>query len=61
VRRHTKLPPADPVDLAPEILAGLAAFDPADFAVAIVDVPGRAVVVTRTFYEDLRKRTDAAG
>jgi hypothetical protein len=61
VRSHTKSPtPSDQVDIAPTIIRGLAACDPADLAVAIVDVPGCAVVVTRACYEDLRRRADAA-
>lgn len=61
VSRHANpLCPADSIDVAPTIIRGLATCDPADLAVAVVDVPGRAVVVTRSFYEDLRRRTDAA-
>ena len=61
VSRHANpLRPADSIDVAPTIIRGLATCDPADLAVAVVDVPGRAVVVTRTLYEDLRRRTDAA-
>ena len=61
VSRHAKFSLANPpTDIAPTILRGLSACDPTDLAVAVVDVPGRAVVVTRTLYENLRGRTDAA-
>lgn len=61
VRKHANSPPsAHPVDIASTIFRGLATCAPADLAVAVVDVPGCAVVVTRACYEDLRRRTDAA-
>jgi hypothetical protein len=61
VRNHTKSPtPSDQVDIALTVVRGLATFDPTDLTVAVVDVPGRAVVVTRACYEELRRRTDAA-
>lgn len=60
VKKHTGAPaPADPVDFAATILRGLATCDPADLAVAVVDIPGRALVVTRACYEEFRSRTDA--
>ena len=31
-------------------------YDPADITVAVVDVPGRAVVVTRACYDDLQEK-----
>lgn len=61
VSRHVKSPlPGQPIDIVPMIVRGLATCDLADLAVAVVDVPGNAVVVTRACYEDLRRRTDAA-
>jgi hypothetical protein len=61
VKRHATAPPAAPPNaIAPTILRGLATCELADLAVAVVDVPGCAVVVTRALYEDLRRRTDAA-
>lgn len=61
VSRHVKSPsPGQPIDIAPTIIRGLSTCNLADLAVAVVDVPGRAVVVTRALYEDLRRRTDAA-
>jgi hypothetical protein len=61
VRRHANSPPpVQPSDIVPTIIRGLATCDLADLAVVVVDVPGRAVVVTRSCYDDLRRRTDAA-
>jgi hypothetical protein len=40
-------------DVAPGVLDGLATYRPTDLAVAVVDVPGRAVTLTRTCYEEL--------
>ncbi len=61
MKSHTKSPhPPIEMDVASTICRGLATCDPGDLAVGIVDVPGRAVVVTRACYEDLRRRSDAA-
>jgi len=60
VRRHANSPPDQPIDIVPTIIRGLSTCDLADLAVAVVDVPGRAVVVTRAFYDEFRRRTDAA-
>ena len=47
---------AQPVDVAATVLGGLATCDAADLTVAIVDVPGRAVVVTRAYYDELQEK-----
>jgi ParB-like chromosome segregation protein Spo0J len=60
VKSHAKSLPAQPIDIAPTIVKGLATCDLADLAVAVLDVPGRAVVVTRACYDEFRRRTDAA-
>ncbi len=48
--------PAQPVDVAATVLRGLATCAAADLTVAIVDVPGRAVVVTRAYYDELKEQ-----
>ena len=48
--------PAQPVDVAATVLSGLATCAAADLTVAIVDVPGRAVVVTRAYYDELQEK-----
>ena len=48
--------PVQPVDVAATVLHGLAMYGPADLTVAIVDVPGRAVVVTRACYDELQEK-----
>ena len=47
---------APPPDVAATILDGLARFDASDISVAVIDVPGRAVVVTRACYEALQEQ-----
>ena len=50
--------PVPPDDVPAIVLGGLAMYDPADLTVAVVDIPGRAVVVTRACYDELwAKRT----
>ena len=57
VRAHADTAaPAQPADVAATVLAGLPMYDPADLTVAVVDVPGRAVVVTRACYKELQQR-----
>ena len=57
VRAHADTAaPAQPADVAATVLAGLPMYDPADITVAVVDVPGRAVVVTRACYKELQQR-----
>jgi len=48
--------PVQPVDVAATVLQGLARYSPADLTVAVVDVPGRAVVVTRACYDELQEK-----
>ena len=48
--------PVQPVDVAATVLHGLAMYGPADLTVAVVDVPGRAVVVTRACYDELQEK-----
>ena len=48
--------PYDPPDVAATVLGGLARLDADDITVAVVDVPGRAVVVTRACYDELREK-----
>jgi len=43
-------------DVAAIVLGGLAIFDAADITVGVVDVPGRAVVVTRACYDELQEQ-----
>ena len=57
VRAHADArPPAQPDDVAATVLSKLASYDAADLTVAIVDVPGRAVVVTRAFYDEPQEK-----
>ena len=44
-------------DRAATVLGGLARRDANDITVAVLDVPGRAVVVTRACFDDLREET----
>ena len=44
------------VDVTPIVLGGLAKLDADDITVAVVDVPGRAVVVTRACYNELLEK-----
>ena len=48
--------PVQAVDVAATVLHGLAMYGPADLKVAVVDVPGRAVVVTRACYDELQEK-----
>jgi len=48
--------PVQPDDVAATVLQGLAMYSPADLTVAVVDVPGRAVVVTRACYDELQEK-----
>ena len=48
--------PVQAVDVAATVLHGLAMYGPADLTVAVVDVPGRAVVVTRACYDELQEK-----
>ena len=49
--------PVRPVDdVTPIVLGGLAKLDADDITVAIADVPGRAVVITRTCYDELLEK-----
>ena len=43
-------------DVTPIVLGGLAKLDADDITVAIADVPGRAVVITRTCYNELLEK-----
>ena len=57
VKAHTDCDvPVQPVDVAATVLHGLAMYGPADLTVAVVDVPGRAVVVTRACYDELQEK-----
>ena len=57
VRSHTDTcAPAQPADVAVTVLSGLPKYDPNDITVAVVDVPGRAVAVTRACYNELQQR-----
>ena len=57
VRAHADAgAPARPGNVAIIVLGGLPMYDPADITVAVVDVPGRAVVVTRACYEELQEK-----
>ena len=42
--------------MTPIVLGGLAKLDADDITVAVVDVPGRAVVVTRACYNELLEK-----
>ena len=44
-------------DVAATVLAGLARLDANNITVAVLDVPGRAVVVTRACFDDLREES----
>ena len=57
VRAHADAgAPAQPADVAVTVLGGLPMYDPADLTVAVVDVPGRAVVVTQMCYDELKEK-----
>jgi hypothetical protein len=57
VRAHADTgAPAPPADVAITVLSGLPMYDPADITVAVVDIPGRAVVVTRMCYDELQEK-----
>ena len=57
VRAHVDArAPVRPADVAATVLGGLARLDADDITVAVVDVPGRAVVVTRACYDELREK-----
>ena len=49
--------PVGPTDVAATVLRRLPTCDMADLTVAVVDVPGRAVVVTRACYDELLEKT----
>ena len=59
-RAHTESGrPARPADVSSSVLSGLATCNSTDITLAVVDVPGRAVVLTRACYEELlEKRND---
>jgi hypothetical protein len=46
-----------PLDVAATVLARLARLDANDITVAVLDVPGRAVVVTRACLDDLQEES----
>ena len=57
VRAHVDArAPVRPADVAATVIGGLARLDADDITVAVVDVPGRAVVVTRACYDELREK-----
>ena len=57
VRAHADTgAPAQPANVAVTVLGGLPMYDPADITVAVVDVPGRAVVVTQMCYDELQEK-----
>ena len=57
VRAHADTgAPAQPTDVAVTVLGGLPMYDPADITVVVVDVPGRAVVVTQMCYDELQEK-----
>ena len=57
VRAHADgRPPARSVDVATIVLGGLAIYDAADITVAVAEVPGRAIVVTRACYDELLEK-----
>ena len=60
IRAHTESgSTVRPVDVSSTVLVGLATCNSTEITVAVIDVPGRAVVVTRACYEELlEKRTD---
>ena len=47
---------ARPPDVTAAVLAGVARLDASHLSVAVLDVPGRAVVVTRACYEELQEQ-----
>ena len=55
VRAHAG-PPARSVDVATIVLGGIAIYDAADITVAVAEVPGRAIVVTRACYDELLEK-----
>jgi len=59
VRAHaeTPNPTARPVDMAATVLSELGRLDANDITIAVLDVPGRAVVVTRACFDDLQKES----
>lgn len=57
IRAHvTAQQPAQPDDVAAIVLRGLTRYGPAELIVGVVDAPGRAVVVTRACYDELREQ-----
>lgn len=57
VRAHADdRPPTRSVDVATIVLGGLAIYDAADITVAVAEVPGRAIVVTRACYDELLEK-----
>ena len=57
VRAHADIgAPAQPADVATTVLGGLSRLDADHITVAVVDVPGRAVVVTRACYDELEEQ-----
>ena len=58
LRAHVEVgAPVRPVDdVTPIVLGGLAKLDADDITVAVADVPGRAVVVTRACYNELLEK-----
>ena len=57
ITAHTEAAaPTRSVDVATIVLGGLATYDPSDITVAVAEVPGRAVVVTRACYEELLEK-----
>ena len=63
IRAHTESgSTVRPVEVSRTVLVGLATCNSTEITVAVIDVPGRAVVVTRTCYEELlEKCTDTDG
>lgn len=60
IRAHaaSQAPPVRPAGWGAILLGGLAALDADDITVAVVDAPGRAVVVTRACYDELQEKRD---
>ena len=57
ITAHTEVvAPARSVDVATIVLGGLATYDASDITVAVAEVPGRAVVVTRACYDELLEK-----
>ena len=48
--------PVGPTDAVATLLGGIGGLDADDITVAVVDVPGRAVVLTRACYEELQEQ-----